>query len=160
MSRIGFYAGSFDPFTEGHLHIVKEALTLFDYLIIGIAFNPKKKSRRFTTEMMIDAINRTLVDEELKDKVRVVSYSGLTFKEARKANATHLIRGLRNGMDYEYEENLSIANKKIGNYETIYFRSNTDLDYISSSMVMELYNNGEDISKYIPRAVYEKIKNC
>lgn len=158
MNRIGFYAGSFDPFTLGHLHIVKEALTLFDFLIIGIACNPKKNSRRFPTQIMVEAINQTLSDEGLENKVKVISYTGLTYKEARKENATHLIRGLRNGMDYEYEENLSIANKKIGKYETIYFRSNTDLDYISSSMVMELYTNNEDISEYIPKSIYEKIK--
>ena len=159
MKRIGFYAGSFDPFTVGHLYVVKNALTLFDSVIIGIAHNPDKPNRRFDIKVMEAAIQKAMIDEELKDKVKVISYSGLTFKAARKNNATHLIRGLRNGMDYEYEDNLAHGNKKIGGYETLYFRSDSDFDYISSSVVTELFKDGEDISKFVPKAIFDVITN-
>lgn len=159
MKTIGFYAGSFDPFTNGHLHIVKKALTLFDFLIIGIAYNPNKHSRRFNAISMVNAITQALRDEGLEDRVKVIKYDGLTYDAANAENATHLIRGLRNGMDYAYEENLSLANKKLGNYETIYFRSDPDFDCISSSVIMELFANNKDVSLHVPYAVYKAMIN-
>ena len=109
---IGFYAGSFDPFTIGHLHIVKTAVNLFDKVIIGVGINEEKK-RKFDTEKMKECIEKTINSENLHN-VMVVTYSGLTVDEMKKHNATFLIRGLRNSKDYEIEENLAKINKKLG----------------------------------------------
>ena len=156
--RIGFYAGSFDPFTIGHLMIVKKALELFDILIIGIAYNPNKQ-RRFKVEVMKKAIEETLAKEGLLSRCQLISYDfpKLTYRVAQEAGATHMVRGLRNNTDYEYEEGLARANKTIGHFETIYFRSDTDIDHISSSIVMELFLGGDDISKFVPGPVLRAI---
>ena len=156
MGMIGFYAGSFDPFTNGHLQIVKKSAKCFDKVIIGIGYNAEKKERIDKYKMKI-AIEKTIEEENLKN-VDVVIYDGLTVDKAKECNANILIRGLRNGTDYEYEENISEVNEKIASMDTCYFRAG-DLGYLSSSIVMELYTNNMEIDKYVPKAVAELLKS-
>lgn len=156
MGMIGFYAGSFDPFTNGHLQIVKKSIKCFDKVIIGIAHNSEKTDRIDKVKMK-DAIKRAISDEGLNN-VEVVLYDGLTVEKAKECGANILIRGLRNGTDYEYEENISAINEKIADMDTCYFRAG-DLGYLSSSVVMELYNNNKQVDKYVPKAVAELLNS-
>ena len=107
--KIGFYAGSFDPFTNGHLHVVTQSAKLFDRVIIGIGVHPKK-TRRFDKELMQKAIEQVLVRNNLNN-VTVISYDNLSVDVAIENNSTFLVRGIRNGMDYEYEENMASMKK-------------------------------------------------
>ncbi len=150
MGMIGFYAGSFDPFTNGHLAIAKKASKCFDKVIIGIGYN-KDKTERISKTKMKQAIEQVIKDESLNN-VQVVLYQGLTVDKAKECNASILIRGLRNGTDYEYEENISAINEKIAGIDTCYFRAG-DLGYLSSSIVMEVFNNGKPIDKFVPKPV-------
>lgn len=152
MGMVGFYAGSFDPFTNGHLQIVKKAAKCFDKVIIGIGYNTDKKAR-IDKEKMKKAIEKTIVAEKLNN-VEVIIYKGLTADKAIECKANILVRGLRNGTDYEYEENISAINEKLANIDTCYFRAG-DLGYLSSSIVMELYDHNKSIDKYVPRPVAE-----
>lgn len=156
MGMIGFYAGSFDPFTNGHLQIVKKSIKCFDKVIIGVAHNTEKKDRIDKAKMK-EAIQKVINDENLNN-VEVVLYEGLTVEKAKECNANILIRGLRNGTDYEYEENISEINEKLAGMDTCYFRAG-DLGYLSSSVVMELYNNNKSIDKYVPKAVAELLES-
>ena len=148
--RIGFYAGSFDPFTLGHLHIVKEASKLFDKVYVGIGVN-SNKTRHYNQEEMKSVILKALKEEKL-DNVDVIIYDGLTINCAKKVNATYLIRGIRNGMDYEYEENLAIINEEISGLNTLYLRAG-NLGVVSSSFVRELIKSNLNVTKYVPNAV-------
>lgn len=94
MGMIGFYAGSFDPFTNGHLQVVKKASKCFDKVIIGIGYNAEKKTR-VEKEKMKQAIEKTIQELSLNN-VSVTIYTGLTVDEAKKNNCDILIRGLRN----------------------------------------------------------------
>ena len=150
MGLIGFYAGSFDPFTNGHLAIVKKASKCFEKVIIGIGHNAEKKAR-IDRDKMKEAIEETIKEENLLN-VELVIYEGLTVDKAKEMNSNILIRGLRNGTDYEYEENISATNEKVAGIDTCYFRAG-DLGYLSSSIVMELYNNGKNIGSFVPRPI-------
>lgn len=152
--KIGFYAGSFDPFTNGHLNVIKKSAKLFDKVIVGIGTNSQKQ-RKFDAELMKEAIQKVLVRENLTN-VTVVSYSNLSVDVAVQYNATVLVRGLRNGMDYEYEENISSINEEISNLDTIYIRAGR-LGNISSSMVMELLKHDKNVSKYLPLEVFQLV---
>ena len=99
--KIGFYAGSFDPFTNGHLYIIKKSAKLFDKVIVGIGVNSKKK-RSFNQEEMKNAIEKVFINENLNN-VSVITYNNLSVDVAIENEATYLIRGIRNGMDYQYE---------------------------------------------------------
>ena len=147
---VGFYAGSFDPFTNGHLQIVKKTAKCFERVVIGIGYNQDKPTR-VDKEQMKNAIEATIKELGLSN-VEVTLYEGLTVDEARKYGADILIRGLRNGTDYQYEENIAEMNEKISGIDTCYFRAG-ELGYLSSSLVMELFKNNSPIDEYVPPQV-------
>jgi pantetheine-phosphate adenylyltransferase len=150
------YAGTFDPFTIGHLNVLIEATCLFDKVIVAIADNPEKK-RRIDSEIMFQAIQQTVLDLSCSDKIIVLKFHGLIIDLANNENTNYLIRGVRNGIDYDYEENLAKINESF-ELKTIYIRAG-NLSHVSSSMVMELFKYGKEISSYVPKPVEEVIKS-
>ena len=154
MSRKAIYPGSFDPFTNGHLDIVKKASDLFDEVYIVIGVNAKKH-RTYDSDKMKQAIEMTISEHELPN-VTVEVYEGLVAEYAKDKGIQYMIRGLRNNMDYNYEENIASVNKLIyPEIEYVYFRAENVA--ISSSMVRELRSFGRDVSIYIPSPVLEII---
>lgn len=141
------YAGSFDPFTNGHLSIVKTASELFDLVFVCVASNAGKK-RYTNAETMKHAIEKTLKSEGLSN-CRVVICDTLIAKYCKEKNIDFLIRGLRNTSDYLYEENIAKINQEINpSLKTIYLRGENDV--ISSSMIRELLKYNEIVDKYVP----------
>ncbi len=155
MSRKAIYPGSFDPFTNGHLDIVKKAAAIFDEVYIVIGINSEKK-RNFSYMDMKNAIEETLKTLKLNNCF-VCIHEGLVAEFARLNGIQYMIRGLRNNMDYNYEENIAEVNKLINpNMEYIYFRA--ERVGVSSSMVKELLMYDLDVSKYVPAAVLNCIQ--
>lgn len=152
--RRALYAGSFDPFTNGHLYIAEKAAELFDELVIGIAENSNKK-RSTDIYKMKDAIREHF---KCYDNVSVVIIDSLVADYCMKKDIGYLVRGLRNTSDYLYEENIAKINNEINpNLRTIYFRA--DNDVISSSMIRELNEYGKDISNFVPEEIYKVFYN-
>lgn len=150
--KVGFYAGSFDPFTNGHLHVVKRSAELFDKVIIGIGIN-SNKTRRYHQDIMKGAIERLLKREGLEN-VSVILYSNLSIAIAKEHHTTFFIRGIRNGMDYDYEENIALINEELSGIDTIYIRAGK-YGAISSSIVTEFMKYGQDVSSLVPPEIYE-----
>lgn len=138
LEKSGLYAGSFDPFTRGHLGILCEALLMVDKLYIGIGVNPEKKPlfdleerKQLITSSIedfitaydyrhINGIELSKVEEQaikkLKDNpniIEVINFEGLTAHEALKLKATALIRGERLTGDHDAEMTLAMMNRKI-----------------------------------------------
>lgn len=153
--REAIYPGSFDPFTNGHLDVVKKASELFSVVTIVIA-NNKNKKRNYHPDRMCEAIREVLVENNITNCM-VTTYDGLISELMKKWKTKYLIRGLRNTMDYNYEENIAEVNKLINpNIEYVYFRA--DNSAISSSMVRELHSFGQDVSQYVPFQILDIIK--
>lgn len=154
MKSKAIYPGSFDPFTNGHMDIVKKASLLFDEVFIVIGVNANKR-RSFSAEDMAEAIRLSLQDEGI-DNCIVDICNGLIAEYAKEASIRYMIRGLRNNMDYNYEENIAEVNKLINpEMEYVYFRAENVA--VSSSMVKELHYYGQSIAKYLPTPVYKYI---
>ena len=152
MSNRAIYPGSFDPFTNGHLDIVNKASALFDEVYVVIGINSAKR-RAVDSSLMKKAIEDTVADLGLTN-VRVAVYEGLVAQYAKENGIQYMIRGLRNNMDYNYEENIAEVNKLINpTMEYVYFRAENVA--VSSSMVKELHAYGQDISVYLPKAVFD-----
>ncbi len=139
------FAGSFDPFTIGHLAIVESALKIFSSVVVAIGVNENKKSE-WPANVRKKAIAELFKDDP---RVEVTTYSGLTFKFARMIGAGVLVRGVRNGDDFDFEKTLADANRKIGGIDTVLIPCVPELAFVSSSLVRELLHNGEDPSSLI-----------
>ncbi len=144
--KTGIFVGSFDPFTIGHLSIVRRALPLFDKLVIGVGVN-ERKTYQHTTEERIAAISRLFADEPA---VEVRSYSGLTVDFAHSVEAGFIVKGVRSMKDFEYEREQADINREIGGVETVLLFAEPQLAHISSSMVRELTHFGKDPAPYLP----------
>ncbi len=152
MYKRAIYPGSFDPFTNGHLDMVKKAAPLFDEVYVSIGVNANKR-RSFDSEKMKDAIEKTMQELGITN-VRVTIFEGLVAEYAKKNQIGYMIRGLRNNMDYNYEENIAEVNKLINpDMEYVYFRAENVA--VSSSMVKELHGYGRDVSAYLPKPVLD-----
>lgn len=153
--RIAIYPGSFDPITNGHLDILKRALTIFDKVIVLVAVNPNKKSH-FSDEERVAMIKEAVSEYQ---NIEVEAYSGLTVEFAKKHNATHLIRGLRAVTDFEYEFQLSSANEFIDpSIDTVFLMSKVENSFISSSSIFAMSESGVDVSKLVPESVIKRLK--
>ena len=153
------FAGSFDPFTNGHLSIVNEASKVFDFVYVVLSKNDAKK-RVFDINDMKKAIEETLISSKIFNCKVLINENMLTAKLCKKLNVDYLIRGLRSTQDYIYEENIENFNYVVNqNLKTVYFRGAHEVRGVSSSLVRELmrYNN-EGWKNLIPTPVYETIR--
>lgn len=151
------YAGSFNPFTNGHLEMVKEASNIFDEVYVCIAVNAEKALIFNEDELKkkIDAISRSIGEANIPN-VKVIFYSGMIANLCKELGVRYLVRGLRNTSDYLYEENIAKINCELNpNLMTVYLRSNNEV--ISSSLIRELLKYNQDISKYVPGPILELI---
>ena len=150
MVRIALFPGSFDPITLGHVDIITRALPLFDEIRIAVGTN-SAKNYLFSLEQRIAWITETFADE---DKVKVVTYDGLTVDFALQEGVNFLLRGLRNPADFEFEKAIAQANREMTpELETVFLLTSARFAYISSSIVREVFNYGGDFTKFVPDAV-------
>ena len=148
--KIALFPGSFDPFTRGHEAIVRQALTLFDKVVVAIGENIGKNSL-LSTEERIKFIEQLYANDE---RVEAIAYSTLTGDVARAVGASAIIRGVRNTIDFEYERTLAQTNKRLfPEIETILLLTPADLADVSSSAVRELLAFGHDVSDMLPEGI-------
>ena len=133
-----FYAGSFDPFTIGHLSIAKRAMAMFDELVIGIGCNLEKQNDE-AVERRVEKIKSLFANEK---GVSVVAYEGLTAEAAKELGAQVLVRGVRNAIDFEKEKELADINLEVFYIPTVMIPAAPGLSYVSSSLVRELKHFG------------------
>lgn len=149
------YAGSFDPFTNGHLDILKEACDIFDEVYVCIA-NNSEKHRFLPVNKMKLAIEKT-IEENNFSNAQVIICNQMVADICKELNVEYLIRGLRNTSDYLYEENIAKINKEINpRLKTIYLRAENET--VSSSLVREFLKYGKSVEKYLPKHVYSILK--
>lgn len=141
------FAGSFDPFTNGHLDIVRQASEIFDEVIVAVAYNSEKKGF-LPVEKRVGLIIKSVSG---MDSVSVDSYEGLTVEYAKKNGVEVLVRGIRNSSDFEYEQQIAGVNKSLApEIKTVFLTPKPENLLISSTMVREVYLNKGDISKLVP----------
>lgn len=139
------FAGSFDPFTIGHKAVLDRALLLFDEVVVAFGVNICKCSF-MPLEERISRVKEAYKDN---DRVKVVSYEGLTVDLAKEMGATCLVRGVRNVADYEYEKTIAEVNQKLSGVETVLLVADSETGYVSSSLVRELSRFGKNVDNLI-----------
>ena len=148
------YTGTFDLFTNGHFDIVKRSLKIFDELIILIAVSSTKKPL-FDKDQRLEMLISLFKDES---KVKVDYWDGLIVDYAKKHNIGTIVRGLRPLGDFETEFHMATMNNKLcKEVETIFFATSGEHYFLSSTFVKEVLNHKGDISKFVPKAIFEYV---
>lgn len=146
--KVAVFPGSFDPFTIGHHSLVIKAMPLFDKIIVAVGQNSTKQAL-FNLQKRIDALVKLYKDQ---DKIEIVTFTGLTVDLCKQHNATFILRGLRNGTDFDYEKAIAHMNKRMKNeIETLFLLTEPEHECISSTIVREIHKNGGDISQFLPK---------
>lgn len=145
---IAVFAGSFDPFTAGHLDIVKRAAAHFDKLHVTVSPNPNKGKALFTWEERMQLIRDAVAG---LPNVVVDGFEGLLVDHCRAVGADVLLRSVRSGADVDYERQLETVNRSIEPaIETFYIFARAEYAYISSTLVRSLMAIGVDIAPLVP----------
>ncbi|MFP4078057.1 MAG: pantetheine-phosphate adenylyltransferase [Candidatus Izemoplasmataceae bacterium] len=154
--KIGAYPGSFDPITYGHIDIVKRALKIFDKLYILVSVNPRKETL-FSEEERITLIKHALAD--CLDRIEIESSHDLTVEHASKLGATHIVRGLRALTDFEYEFQMTHANRVLDkSIDSIFFMTDNKYSFLSSTSIKEIAQFDGDLSTFAPPRIAKAIK--
>ncbi|HEU4987863.1 MAG TPA: pantetheine-phosphate adenylyltransferase [Rhizobiaceae bacterium] len=158
--RIAFYAGSFDPLTNGHLDVLKAALAVADVVYVGIGLQASK-TPLFTFEERVALIENSAADELGEDahRIRVVSFKGLLIEAARQHGATIMIRGLRDGTDLDYEMQMAGMNETMApELQTVFLPASPSVRTITATLVRQIASMGGDIRPFVPKVVAEALK--
>jgi pantetheine-phosphate adenylyltransferase len=153
MKRVAVYAGSFDPFTFGHLDVVQKVRSLFDELILLVADNPKKQPL-FAAAERVSLIQESLKIEGLSDFCRTEATTSLVVDFCEKNHVKYLVRGLRAVSDFEGEFSLAVMNRRLSSaLTTIHIMADEKYFFLSSSLVKEVASFGRPLEELLPRPV-------
>ena len=147
--------GSFDPVTNGHLDIIERSAALFERVTVAIAIN-SAKTPLFTVEERIEMIR-----EETRSfpNVEVDSFTGLLVDYAVSRQASVIVKGLRAVMDFEYELQMALMNRRQRpEVETVFMMTGTEYSYLSSSIVKEIARLGGSIEGLVPENVGQRLR--
>ena len=150
MNTKALFPGSFDPFTAGHLNILKRALTMFDEVIVAVGINQDKRGF-FDMDQRIDIIRQAVKG---LNGVSIIKYDNLTIDTCHEYGIHHMVRGVRNMIDFETERSIADANRKLApDVETIIIPTAQEFAHISSSAVRDILKNHGDTSLFLPEGV-------
>ena len=150
MKLKALFPGSFDPFTAGHLNILMRALGMFDEVTVAIGINQDKWGF-FSNEQKTEIIEQAIRGLE---NVDVIEYDGLTVDICRQLGIRHIVRGVRNMLDFENERAIADANRRIApEIETIIIPTAQEFAHISSSAVRDILRHHGDTSRFLPEGV-------
>jgi pantetheine-phosphate adenylyltransferase len=151
--RIALYAGSFDPVTNGHLDIVRQAVRLADKLVLAIGVHPGK-SQLFSAEERMAMLTEACTSEA-KDagcELNVITFADLVVSAARREGARMLIRGLRDGSDLDYEMQMAGMNQRMApDLKTVFLPASALVRPITATLVRQIASMGGDVAAFVPQ---------
>lgn len=160
MPRIALYAGSFDPVTNGHLDIVRQAVRLADRLVLAIGVHPGK-APLFAFEDRLAMLTETCgpVAKAAGVELTCVTFDDLVVSLAKREGATMLIRGLRDATDFDYEMQMAGMNAAMApTVQTVFLPASPDVRPITATLVRQIAGMGGDISAFVPASVASRLK--
>ena len=160
MPRIAFYAGSFDPVTNGHLDVVSQAFGLCDRLVVAIGVHPGK-TPLFPVDERLAMVREVFepVAKSARCELECTTFDDLTVTAAKRANATILIRGLRDGTDLDYEMQIAGMNGAMApQIRTVFLPAAPAVRPITATLVRQIAGMGGDVSHFVPKSVAKRVK--
>ncbi|PZR52274.1 pantetheine-phosphate adenylyltransferase [Xylanimonas oleitrophica] len=149
--------GSFDPFTLGHLDVVRRARTLFDVVVVGVARNPGK-SGLLSLDERVRLVREALAADPATADVRAEVVPGLVVDFCRDVGATAIVKGLRGGGDLDAEAPMALMNRHLTGVETVFVTADPALGHVASSLVKDVARHGGPIEDLVPGGVAEAVR--
>src|SRR5689334_3281749 len=159
MPRIALYAGSFDPVTNGHIDVVRQAVRLADRLVLAIGVHPGK-APLFTADERLAMLQETCapIAKEAGCELACVTFDDLVVTAARRAGVSVLIRGLRDGTDFDYEMHMAGMNAAMApQVQTVFLPASPAVSPITATLVRQIAGMGGDVSAFVPAAVAARL---
>jgi pantetheine-phosphate adenylyltransferase len=160
MPRTAFYAGSFDPITNGHLDVIRHAVRLADRLVLAIGINPGKTPLFSADErlaMLADACGPMATAAGCE--IKTITFDDLAVAAAQREGASLLIRGLRDGTDLDLEMQMAGMNEAMApDIQTVFLPASPLVRPITATLVRQIAAMGGDITSFVPVAVAAKLK--
>jgi pantetheine-phosphate adenylyltransferase len=160
MPRTALYAGSFDPVTNGHLDVARQGARLADRLVLAIGLHPGK-APLFSADERLSMLQETCgpLAREAKCELACVTFEGLVVEAARREGASFLIRGLRDGTDFDYEMQMAGMNGAMaGEVQTVFLPASPAVRPITATLVRQIAGMGGDVSRFVPASVAARLK--
>jgi pantetheine-phosphate adenylyltransferase len=160
MPRIALYPGSFDPVTNGHLDVVRNAVHLCDRLIVAIGVH-SGKTPLFSIQERLDMVREVFgpVASKAGCAFDATTYDNLTVTAAQKVGATLMIRGLRDGTDLDYEMQLAGMNEAMApDVHTVFVPASAAVRPITATLVRQIAGMGGNFSGFVPPSVAASLK--
>jgi pantetheine-phosphate adenylyltransferase len=160
MPRTALYAGSFDPVTNGHVDIVRQALRLADRLVLAIGVHPGK-APLFPPEDRLAMLEETCgaLARSAGCELSCITFSDLVVSAARRTGAGILIRGLRDGTDLDYEMQMAGMNGAMApEVQTVFLPASPEVRPITATLVRQIAGMGGDVSAFVPAPVAARLK--
>jgi pantetheine-phosphate adenylyltransferase len=160
MPRIALYPGSFDPVTNGHLDVVRHAVSLCDRLVVAIGVHPGKKPL-FSTEERLEMVRNVFapITQKAGCAFDCNTYDNLTVTAAQKAGATIMIRGLRDGTDLDYEMQIAGMNEQMApDVQTVFLPASVQVRPITATLVRQIAGMGGNVQAFVPASVAKSLK--
>jgi pantetheine-phosphate adenylyltransferase len=160
MPRTALYAGSFDPVTNGHLDVVRQATALAGRLVLAIGVHPGK-APMFSADERLAMLEETCrpIAQAAKCELSCVTFNDLVVSAARRTGATMLIRGLRDGADFDYEMQMAGMNGQMApEVRTVFLPASPQVRAITATLVRQIGGMGGDISAFVPASVVARFK--
>jgi pantetheine-phosphate adenylyltransferase len=160
MPRTALYAGSFDPVTNGHLDVVRQAVGLCDRLVLAVGVHPGK-TPLFSAKDRLAMLEETCgpLARKAKCELSCITFSDLVVATAERAGATVLIRGLRDGTDFDYEMQMAGMNGVMAKgVQTVFLPASPAVRPITATLVRQIAGMGGDVSAFVPASVAARLK--
>jgi len=160
MLRTALYAGSFDPVTNGHLDVVRQAARLVDRLLLAIGIHPGK-APLFPVEERFAMLEEACgpVAKAAGCELKTITFAGLVVDAARREGAIALIRGLRDSTDFDYEMQMVGMNGAMApEVQTVFLPASPIVRPITATLVRQIAAMGGDVSSFVPAAVEARLK--
>jgi pantetheine-phosphate adenylyltransferase len=154
MKKIAIYPGTFDPFTNGHLDLVRRSLRTFDEVIVAVAPSLKKQPL-FTIEERLSMIEHALRNYK---RVKIEAFNGLLVDYVRKKRGIVIIRGLRAVSDFEYELQMALMNRRLNQQiETVFMMPSEEYSFLTATIVKEIASLGGPVKDLVPKPVEKEL---
>lgn len=160
MSRVALYSGTFDPLTNGHLDIIRQGVALFEKVVVAIGVHPGK-APWLTFDERAETIRAACAAEGFGGAVMVAAFDGLVVEAAKAQGACAILRGLRDGSDFDYEMQMAGMNGTLApDIRTVFLPASPGLRHISGTLVRQIAALGGDVSAFAPAASVEALKRA